>query len=80
MVYLQIIKVSTSFLIPLKLIYPLHSKQSLVIREQLPGRLQRLQDDVSTEGFAALEELVSPVERVEKPQGTVVDIEPKSKK
>ena len=31
---------------------------------------------MSVEGFAALEELIRPVKGVEKPEGSVVDIEP----
>ena len=48
----------------------------LVIRKQLSGGLERLQDDVPAEGLAALEELICPVESIEKSEGSVVDIEP----
>ena len=50
--------------------------QRLVIGKQLSGRLERLQDDVSAEGFAAFEVLIGPVEGVEKPEGPIVDVEP----
>ena len=52
------------------------NQRGLVIRKQLSGGLERLQDDVPAEGLAALEELICPVERIEKSEGSVVDIEP----
>ena len=51
----------------------------LVIRKQLSGGLERLQDDVPAEGLAAFEELICPVEGVEKPERSVVDVEPETK-
>ena len=55
------------------------NQRGLVIRKQLSGGLERLQDDVPAEGLAALEELICPVERIEKSEGSVVDIEPEIK-
>ena len=52
------------------------NQTGLVIRKQLSGGLERLQDDVPAEGLAAFEELICPVERIEKSEGSVVDIEP----
>ena len=52
------------------------NQSGLIIRKQLSGGLERLQDDVPAEGLAALEELICPVERIEKSEGSVVDIEP----
>ena len=52
------------------------NQRGLVIRKQLSGGLERLQDDVPAVGLAVLEELICPVERIEKSEGSVVDIEP----